>query len=152
MSAATFVKPICTGQTVIDVIMQSAERASGVLELALQRLMNGDNTDQDLFYALCEMTDIRAITEAYQDGEYDQSESNQPEAKLTYAANPAEACPEVAILAKLINFAEITVEQAAGIDAELKRYRAAAVVNGSAPVLEAETEKASRPSRTSRSK
>lgn len=31
MSAANFVKPICAGETVIDVIMQSAERASGVL-------------------------------------------------------------------------------------------------------------------------
>lgn len=138
MNTATFVRPICAGETVIDVIMQSAERASGVLELALQRLMNDDNTDQDLFYALCaakrEMTDIRAITEAYQDGEYDHSESNQPEAKPTYGANPAEAYPEVAILTKLINFAEITAEQASGIDAELKRYRAAAAVNGSAAV------------------
>ncbi|PKD39615.1 hypothetical protein CWO84_14235 [Methylomonas sp. Kb3] len=136
MSAANFVKPICTGETVIDVIMQSAERASGVLELALQRLMSNDNTDQDLFYALCaakrEMTDIRAITEAYQDGEYDQSESNQPQAKPTYTADPAEAYPEAVILTKLINFAEITAEQAAGIDAELKKYRAVAAVNDSA--------------------
>ncbi|MBD9361331.1 hypothetical protein EBB_12475 [Methylomonas sp. EbB] len=37
-------------------------------------------------------------------------------------------------MAKLIDFARITAEQAAGIDAELKKYRAAAAVNDSATV------------------
>lgn len=130
MSTLTIVRQIRTGETVIDVIMQAAERASGVLEMVLQRLINDPETDLDLYHALCaanrEMMDIQAITEAHQNGEYDQPERHLAEAKPASFANLAETSPEVSILAKLIKFAEITAEQAAGIDAELKKYRAAA--------------------------
>ncbi|MBD9356785.1 hypothetical protein [Methylomonas albis] len=114
----------------LDSVFESAQRAHAVVELLIDAC-SAPAYGEAIVYSLWAVErELREIKGAFDSILYVEPEGHQP----TYTANPAEACPEAAILAKLIKFAEITAEQAAGIDAELKKYRAAAAVNDSATV------------------
>lgn len=126
MTANTTISQLnSTGESAIDVVMLSAERAAGVIEMALSFLSNNNkHYDQNLFHALCaakrEITDIRSVCEGYRD-------EKPVTATGILRADGSVINPDtvdVGLFAKLLKYAEVTVEQAFGIDAELKRYYA----------------------------
>ncbi|AMK75401.1 MULTISPECIES: hypothetical protein [Methylomonas] len=132
----------------------AAQRANGILSLIFEGFIGSiprKDVQQALYSVQQEIYEVLRIVEVLNWGD-DMEVATVPDGSAEKQAVREEPhAGQSDLFHKLFRFAEIVTEEAVGIGTDLKKYRAAAVVNGSAAVLEAETEEASRPSRTSRS-
>ncbi|WP_446810542.1 hypothetical protein ACH50O_02835 [Methylomonas sp. 2BW1-5-20] len=115
----------------------AAQRANGILSLIFEGFIGSiprKDVQQALYSVQQEIYEVLRIVEAFNLGDDLKVATVLAGSAEKQTAREQPHAGQSELFDKLFRFAETVTEQAAGIDAELKKYRAAAAVNVTATV------------------